>query len=102
MGGQQLLEWAIEEPGLFDYVFPIATNAFHSPWAIAFNVAQRMSIEADSTWPDNDPAAGIRGMKAARATALLSYRHYDTYLHAQPRSNSFPFEGWDGAASYQR
>jgi homoserine O-acetyltransferase len=45
----------------------------------------------------------MKGMKAARATALLSYRHYDTYLKTQPRSNQFPFgEGWDGASSYQR
>ena len=103
MGGQQLLEWAIEEPALFEYIFPIATNAQHSPWAIAFNVSQRMSIEADATWREKNPQAGIEGMKAARATALISYRHYDTYLRAQPRSNSFPFgDGWDGAASYQR
>jgi len=104
MGGQQLLEWAIEEPELFNYIFPVATNAQHSPWAIAFNVAQRMSIEADGTWKEKNPLAGIKGMKAARATALISYRHYDTYLKAQPRSNIFPFgdDGWDGAASYQR
>jgi len=103
MGGQQLLEWAIEEPELFEYIFPVATNAQHSPWAIAFNVAQRMSIEADGTWKEKNPSAGLQGMKAARATALISYRHYDTYLQAQPRSNSFPFgDGWDGAASYQR
>ena len=113
MGGQQLLEWAIEEPGLFEFIFPIATNAQHSPWAIAFNVSQRMSIEADSSWKEKKPEAGIEGMKAARAIALISYRHYDTYLNAQPRSNRFPFgqeslsEGhgiyqWDGAASYQR
>ncbi|MBS1597475.1 MAG: homoserine O-acetyltransferase [Bacteroidetes bacterium] len=103
MGGQQLLEWAIEEPELFEYIFPVATNAQHSPWAIAFNVAQRMSIEADGTWKDKNPLAGIQGMKAARATALISYRHYDTYLQAQPRSITFPFgDGWDGAASYQR
>ena len=103
MGGQQLLEWAIEEPHLFEYIFPIATNAQHSPWAIAFNVSQRMSIEADATWSERHPRAGMIGMKAARATALLSYRHYETYLKTQPRSNQFPFgEGWDGAASYQR
>ncbi len=103
MGGQQLLEWAIEEPLLFEYIFPIATNAQHSPWAIAFNVSQRMSIEADATWREKNPQAGMEGMKAARAMALISYRHYDTYLRAQPRSNSFPFgNGWDGAASYQR
>jgi homoserine O-acetyltransferase/O-succinyltransferase len=103
MGGQQLLEWAIEEPDLFEYIFPIATNAQHSPWGIAFNTSQRMSIEADSSWKEKQPLAGIDGMKAARATALISYRHYDTYMKAQPRSNSFPFgDGWDGASSYQR
>ena len=102
MGGQQLLEWAIIEPELFEFIFPIATNAQHSPWAIAFNESQRMSIEADSTWKENIPEAGMTGMKAARATALISYRHYNTYLHAQPRSEAFPFDGWDGASSYQR
>jgi homoserine O-acetyltransferase len=102
MGGQQLLEWAIIEPDLFEYIFPIATNAQHSPWAIAFNESQRMSIEADNTWKENAADAGLAGMRAARATALISYRHYNTYLHAQPRSNIFPFEGWDGASSYQR
>ena len=39
MGGQQLLEWAIEEPDLFEHIVPIATNAFHSPWARAFNAS---------------------------------------------------------------
>ncbi len=104
MGGQQLLEWAVEEPDLFEFIFPIATNAQHSPWGIAFNTAQRMSIEADQTWKEKHERAGLEGMKAARATALISYRHYDTYLQSQPRSNLFPFdeEGWNGAASYQR
>jgi homoserine O-acetyltransferase len=104
MGGQQLLEWAIEEPELFEYIFPLATNARHSPWGIAFNTAQRMCIEADESWKERKEEAGITGMKAARATALLSYRHYNTYAEAQPRSDRFPFgqKGWDGAASYQR
>jgi homoserine O-acetyltransferase/O-succinyltransferase len=105
MGGQQLLEWAIEEPGLFEYIIPVATNAQHSPWGIAFNTSQRMAIEADNTWVQKTKDAGMEGIKAARAIALLSYRHYDTYLQSQPRSNNFPFgeaEGWDGADSYQR
>ncbi len=45
MGGQQLLEWAIEEPELFEHIVPLATNAFHSPWGIAFNASQRFCIE---------------------------------------------------------
>ena len=103
MGGQQLLEWAVLEPELFDYIFPLATNAFHSPWGVAFNTAQRMAIEADATWKEKNAAAGLDGMKAARSTALLSYRHYDAYLSSQPRDPLFPFaHGWDGASSYQR
>ena len=79
MGGQQLLEWAIEEPDLFEHIVPIATNAFHSPWARAFNASQRHCIELDPTWKNNDPEAGIEGMKVARGVALLSYRNQETY-----------------------
>ena len=83
MGGQQLLEWAISDPLLFDHIVPIATNAFHSPWGIAFNASQRMCIESDLTWKDRNPLAGIAGMKVARSIALLSYRNYHTYQEAQ-------------------
>lgn len=79
MGGQQLLEWAIEEPGAFEYIVPIATNAWHSAWGKAFNASQRWCIESDHTWPLRHPEAGAEGMKIARSVALLSYRHYQTY-----------------------
>jgi homoserine O-acetyltransferase len=69
MGGQQLLEWAIEEPELFDHIVPIATNAFHSPWARAFNAAQRHCIEMDPTWKQSNPEAGMNGMRVARGLA---------------------------------
>lgn len=83
MGGQQLLAWACEQPNLFKYIVPIATNAFHSPWGKAFNASQRMCIEADPSWKENTPNAGLEGMKVARSIALLSYRHYDTYGKTQ-------------------
>jgi len=83
MGGQQLLEWAIEEPELFQNIIPIATNAQHSPWGIAFNATQRFCIEQDETWPYRTGTAGIKGMKTARALALLSYRNYHTYSASQ-------------------
>jgi homoserine O-acetyltransferase/O-succinyltransferase len=79
MGGQQLLEWAIEEPDRFEHIVPIATNAFHSSWARAFNASQRQCIELDPTWKNNDADAGMNGMKVARGVALISYRHPDTY-----------------------
>ena len=101
LGGQQLLEWAVEEPELFEYIIPIATNAFHSPWGIAFNASQRFCIENDSTWPQQDPKAGINGMKTARSFALLSYRHYETYLKDQSEQSPEKTQDFK-SESYQR
>jgi homoserine O-acetyltransferase len=83
MGGQQLLEWAIEQPKLFEYIVPIATNAQHSPWGIAFNKSQRLCIENDPTWKEAKATAGLEGMKTARSLALISYRHYHAYTETQ-------------------
>jgi homoserine O-acetyltransferase/O-succinyltransferase len=108
MGGQQLLEWAVEEPELFEHIVPIATNAYHSPWGVAFNASQRMCIEADGTWLQAHPQAGMQGLRAARSVALLSYRHYNTYGQTQTIVSSetpwqLPTEGTrHGAESYQR
>ena len=88
-GGMQLLEWAIEEPELFEHIVPIATNALLSPWAIAFNASQRMAIEADSTCVERRPDAGQKGLAAARSIALLSYRHYNGYDITQGRDKAF-------------
>jgi len=88
-GGMQLLEWAIEEPELFEHIVPIATNAALSPWAIAFNASQRMAIEADHTWLERRPDAGQKGLAAARSIALLSYRHYNGYDITQGRDKAF-------------
>ena len=101
MGGQQLLEWAIEEPDVFQFIFPLATNARHSPWGIAFNASQRMAIEADSSWQERNPDAGIEGMKAARSIALISYRHYETYLKSQSENDNDPIDSYK-SESYQR
>jgi homoserine O-acetyltransferase len=101
MGGQQLLEWAIEEPDLFRYIFPVATNAQHSPWGIAFNASQRMSIEADKTWLERKPDAGTEGMKVARSIALISYRHYETYSKSQSETNDDSISDYK-SESYQR
>ncbi|TRX61358.1 homoserine O-acetyltransferase [Fulvivirga sp. M361] len=83
MGGQQLLQWAVEENDLFEHVCAIATNARHSAWGIAFNTAQRMAMEADPTLQEKYPGAGEKGLKAARAIAMLSYRNQNTYRKTQ-------------------
>lgn len=101
MGGQQLLEWAIEEPQLFENIFPIATNAFHSPWGIAFNASQRLAIETDSTWKNKNEAAGLQGMQTARSIALLSYRNYKTYQWSQSEEDPYKLEEFR-SESYQR
>lgn len=74
MGGQQALEWAAQEPDGIARVISIAANAFHSPWGIAFNVAQRMALEADTTFHLVREDAGSAGLAAARAMAMITYR----------------------------
>lgn len=100
MGGQQLLEWAIEDPYLFEFIFPIATNAFHSPWGIAFNATQRHCIETDPTWNQLNKHAGLEGMKVARGIALLSYRNYETYQISQKEKTTEKTDGFM-SESYQ-
>ena len=101
MGGQQLLEWAVEEPELFEFIFPIATNAVHSAWGVAFNESQRMSIECDVTWKEKNETAGINGMKVARGIALISYRNYITYNASQSEVDNEKIEDFK-TSSYQR
>lgn len=99
LGGQQAVEWAIQQPTVFENLFLIATNAQHSPWGIAFNESQRLAIKADRTWFSYSEDAGLKGLKAARAIALLSYRNYKTYQLSQEdleeKTNDF------NASSYQ-
>jgi homoserine O-acetyltransferase len=101
LGGQQVLEWAIMQPEAFEHIIPIATNAYHSPWAIAINEAQRMAIEADGTWKQNDPRAGSEGMKAARAMGMISFRTYETYKQTQTEKSLDTLDDFR-ASSYQR
>lgn len=83
MGGQQILEWNILQPDLFENIFVIGTNAVHSPWGIAFNEAQRMALEADPSLWDTRPGSGKMGLEAARAVAMLSYRNYQAFDQTQ-------------------
>jgi homoserine O-acetyltransferase len=100
LGGQQALEWAVSEPGLFDNLVAIGVNAFHSPWGIAFNETQRMAIRQDLTWELSTDTAGLSGMKIARAMALISYRNYTTYKSTQSEEDVEKTENYK-ACSYQ-
>jgi homoserine O-acetyltransferase len=101
LGGQQVLEWAIQKPECVEQIIPVACNAFHSPWGIAFNEAQRMAIAADPTWKENDARAGAEGMKAARAMAMISFRSYEIYNRNQPEVAAEKLEHFR-ASSYQQ
>lgn len=74
VGGFQAIEWAVEESERFDKLVLIATAPEATPWAIAIDETQRMAIKADSTYGLPSPDAGRKGLEAARAIGLLSYR----------------------------
>ncbi len=83
MGGYQALEWAVMEPALVKRLFLLATSGAESAWGIAAHTAQRLAIEADSSWLQPSAAAGSRGLKAARAIGMLTYRNYSSMVKNQ-------------------
>jgi homoserine O-acetyltransferase len=83
MGGYQALEWALAEPEHIERLFLLATSAAESAWGIAIHTAQRLAIEADATWQQDVPEAGAKGLKAARAIGMLTYRNYETFAAQQ-------------------
>lgn len=87
MGGYQALEWAVMEKERIQTLFLITTSAAESAWGIAIHTAQRLAIEADSTWRDKSATAGKNGLKAARAIGLLTYRNYKILVEKQTDPN---------------
>ena len=83
MGGYQALEWCAMERDRIGKLFLIATSPSESAWGVAVHTAQRLAIEADSTWRDPAPDAGAKGLKAARAIGMLTYRNYGIFQDAQ-------------------
>jgi homoserine O-acetyltransferase len=100
IGGFQSLEYAIMYPEVVKRLVFIASSTKQSPWAIAFSQSQRLAMEADSTFISGDPEGGIKGLKAARAIALLSYRNAAAYNHTQREEDDEKTSSFK-AASYQ-
>src|SRR6201991_321897 len=63
MGGYQALEWSVMEKEVIQQLFLIATSPAESAWGIAVHTAQRLAIEADSSWTNDSPDAGAKGLK---------------------------------------
>ena len=99
MGGYQALEWALMEPTVIQKMFLIATSAAESAWGIAVHTAQRLAIEADSTWKEAKPNAGAKGLKAARAIGMLTYRNYGIFHDKQTDADAEKMDDFK-ASSY--
>jgi len=83
IGGFQALEYSIMYPELIRNLVFIAGSVQISPWANAFNQSQRLAIEADPSYLDEEPYGGSKGLKCARSIALLSYRNEQSYNATQ-------------------
>jgi homoserine O-acetyltransferase len=83
MGGYQALEWCIMEKDKISNLVLLSTSATESAWGIAVHTAQRLAIEADCTWLERSPDAGKKGLKAARAIGLISYRNHGILVKKQ-------------------
>lgn len=98
MGGYQAMEWSIIEKEKIENLFLTATSATESAWGIAIHTAQRLAIEADSTWKDDSADAGKNGLKAARAVGILSYRNYGILVKKQTEDDIQKIDDYKASA----
>ncbi len=90
LGGMLTLEWAVRYPEMVGAVVSVATAARQPAWAIGMSEAQRQAIAADPRWcggdylPQQSPDAGLA---AARAMAMLSYRHWNGFAQRFAREH---------------
>ncbi len=83
MGAYQVMEWAFMEPGIMENMVLTTTGAKESAWGIAIHTAQRLAIEADLSFKEDRDDAGAKGLKAARAIGMLTYRNYEAFVQTQ-------------------
>jgi homoserine O-acetyltransferase len=99
MGGYQAMEWSIMEQPVIQQLLLLATSPTESAWGIAVHATQRLAIEADNTWKENSPNAGSKGLKAARAVGMLTYRNYGIMVRNQTDTDPDKLDNYR-AASY--
>jgi homoserine O-acetyltransferase len=98
MGGYQAMEWAIMKPAHIENLFLLATSAAESAWGIAIHTTQRLAIEADQTYGTESDAAGAKGLKAARAVGLLTYRNYELMVQQQTDADPEKIDNFKASA----
>ncbi len=102
IGGFHALEWAIMEGEVIRRAAFIATAPRVSPWLSAWMEVQRMTIETDPTFlACQDINGGRKGLEAARAISLISYRSFDGYNLTQYETDDDCMFA-SRAASYER
>lgn len=99
MGGYQAMEWNVLEKEVIERLFLLATSPTESAWGIAIHATQRLAIEADGTWQEGSPQAGQKGLKAARAIGMLTYRNYGIMVQKQTDTDTEKLDDYR-AASY--
>ena len=99
MGGYQALEWCVMENNVIENLFLVGTSVTESAWGIAVHTAQRLAIEADSTWKLRQEDAGAKGLKAARAMGILTYRNYRILVDKQTDPDTEKLDNYK-ASSY--
>jgi homoserine O-acetyltransferase len=99
MGGYQALEWCAMESNLIENLFVIGTSATESAWGIAVHTTQRLAIEADASWRLHRHDAGAKGLKAARAMGVISYRNYQILVEKQTDPDAEKLDNYK-ASSY--
>ena len=102
VGGFQAVEWAVDQPERFKRLALIATSHKATPWTIAIDETQRMSIMADETYGEPTASAGAKGLAAARAIGMLTYRGWKGYNLTQQDKADASVADDHRASTYQR
>lgn len=89
------------EPERFDELVFIASDVKASPWLIAVDQTQSMSILSDCTYGEPRSDAGAKGLAAARALGLLTYRGPCGYNTTQQDCKDYRLGQLHRAQTYQ-